>query len=75
MLRQRKLGQKIPRSHEEAKIKRCNPVDYKCKVDLRSTRPGLSSEAAKSGAKALAMNLEESELMRGEQVWRRPGRR
>lgn len=37
--------------------------------------PGLSGEAAKSGAKALAMNLEESELMRGEQVRRRPRRR
>lgn len=66
MLRQRKLGQKIPRSHKEAKIKTCDPADYKCKVDLRSTRPGLSREAAKSGAKALAVNWEVSELMRGE---------
>lgn len=36
-------------------------------MDL-STRPGLSRDA-KSGAKALAMNSEESELMRGNK-WR-----
>lgn len=70
MLRERKLGQKIPRSHEEAKTEVCDPVDYKYKVDSRA-RPGLSREAAKSGAKALAMNSEESELMRWGQAWRR----
>lgn len=48
----------------------CDPVDYKYKVDSRA-RPGLSREAAKSGAKALTMNSEESELMRWGQARRR----
>lgn len=42
---------------------------------MQSIRPGLSREAAKSGAKALAMNSEESELMRGEQAQGRLERR